>query len=212
MSNVRYDCPEETCGTRYFGLPGGTQERCGQHHLTFVQTDDTPGSHIDHPEQYAEPSVYMQQPSSPDAVTNDGTVVGRDQGIGSPAHPLQSRDSLVDMPEGTRVEGGATIEDPNQANPMVVHGDQVDEDQVREDVRLSSPLGQPDTQSDVDPEDDPHNHDTDDGSEVVQSNNPSVDELTDDDIDGWRNAYRSSKGEEPDKRWGVARIKTELNG
>lgn len=206
MSNVRYDCPEPTCGTRASLAPGGTHMQCPQHHLTYVQTEATPGSHIDHPEQYAEPAGYMQQPSSPDAVTNEGLVVGHDQGIGTPAHPLTDRDSLVEMNENVHVEGGATIEDPNRSNVDVVHHDRVDDDDVREQVRENPPLGRPGTE--VSGDEHPDFADTDEGGEQVQGDNPR--NPADDDIDGWRNTYRTAKGEEPDRRWGVARIKQEL--
>jgi hypothetical protein len=203
MSNVRYDCPEPSCRTVAHLAPGGTHMQCPQHHLTYVQVDETPGSHIDHPEQYAEPAGYMQQPSSPDAVTNDGIVVGHDQGISTQAHPISERDSLVEMAEGTHVEGGATIEDPNRAHLMVTHDDRVDADDVAEQVRENAPLGTAGSESSG-----ADHVDTEDGPDEVQgSNDPSP---ADDDIDGWRNTYRSATGEEPDRRWGVARIKSEL--
>src|SRR5215213_8052701 len=102
MSSVEYRCPEPTCQSRAYDSPGGTLITCGRHVLRMVQMDPTPQGMLGDPSQYAEPSVLVQMPTSTDAVTNDGQVVGHIEGVASDSHPLPPEDaeSLVNAPEG----------------------------------------------------------------------------------------------------------------
>lgn len=90
MANVRYDCPVEGCGTRAFDEPGSTlmgNPRCTQHNVDMVQSEEFPGAQFD-PGKYTGPKVLDEAPTSPDAVTADGRIVGVEEGLGSKGHGI----------------------------------------------------------------------------------------------------------------------------
>lgn len=96
MSNVLYVCPEDDCATRAYAHPDGTlpNPRCTQHDKSMVLDDKhaLDNQQFDRA-KYEEPVGITETPTSIDAVTRDGKIVGVEVGLGSPGHGIAPKAS-----------------------------------------------------------------------------------------------------------------------